>query len=605
MKTRSISFAVAFLLSVNCVAVADRELERKEILPIFRQLTSHPKKTWIPEGTIEAAHEEYRAPTETDPSEIRAEISTRIQEYRSNPNKPELTEHLQKMRLDAIPFNVRYKLGNEHTMKSSVVVRYDGEKFYWEINVDSRSDSVALPVELQGNFMAKHFDLDWNARRIFVWNGTEYTMYSLPGNHATVDSTGKISAVVNGPLTAGLIPWGYGRYTYESLTSAASSAFEKRVDGVTQIHITLENPDGSQMLLVLDPEKDFATISCLVTGRDDSVISRRYSDYSLVSGNWVPGTILVERLDGSSDRVVAYDLWNITAVTCDTPPPESFSVKYEDDAWVEYSSHVTDKPLMYRCTQMIDTNVLLAERLAYAATEGAYPQNCATASAKCAMSKLGKDVTDQQLAQLVTDLNGTTSLYSMKELMKRLGLYCRAVKTDIETLTNLTGCEAILHLPGRDHFVVLGGIDNESVWCIDLASHKFCYPTDLSFFGMDWPEGTALLISNQSIKLQGNFVEIETDEMAAVLGTGGYSCTKKIQNERVIHCDSVGGECGGWFEYWPERWGCEAAPSGSCSIDWVLRLAESPCIEDTQYPYMCNWSYPFTLYYMWACQPPW
>jgi hypothetical protein len=600
MKTRCALAAIVALLSIDSAVFADRELARTEILEIFQQLTGRPRTTWIPEGTIEATHEEYRAPTTTDPSEIRAEISRRIQEYQSNPNKRELTEHLRKMRLDAIPFNVRYELSNEYTMSSTVVVRFDGERFYWEINVDSRSDSVAPSAELDHNFMAKHFDLNLNTRRAFAWDGTEYTVYFQGGNHAIVDSTGETPCVVNGPLTAGLIPWGYGHYAYQSLASVGSSAVEKHIDGRTQVDLTLDYPDGSQTLLVLDPEKDFATISCLSPGRDNSVISKRYSDYSLVSGNWVPGTILIERFETGSDRVLAYDLWNITVVSCDTPSAESFNVEYESHAWIKYFSHVTEEPLMYRYTQMIDTDSLLAERLVYAATEGTHPQNCATVSLKYAASRLGKDVTDEQLAQLVTD-NGTASLYAMKQLVRRLGLYCRAVKTDIETLRDLTDCEAILHIPGRDHFVVLGGIDTESVWSIDLTNHKFCYPTDLSFFGMDWTEGTALIISSRPIELQGNSAEISDGQLVNVLGGDGYSCTRLIQKYHWVPCDYIGGECMGYVEIYYTLYGCELAPSGSCTSSRFLRYIQSPCIEDPYNPWNCTVTGVWTEYYMWAC----
>lgn len=601
MKTRNACLAVVVLLSIDCAALADRVLEKTEILQILQQLTSRPRTTWIPEGTIEATHEEYRAPKTTDPGEIRAEISRRIQEYQSNPNKRELTESLQKMRLDATPFSVRYELGNEYTMNSGVVVKFDGDKFYWETNVDSRSDSVVPSVELQGNFMAKYFDLNWNTRRISAWNGTEYTTYALPGNHAIVDAVGRTPHAVNGPLTAGLIPWGYGHYTYDNLASIESSAVEKGVDGELQIHLTLDNPDGSQMLLVLDREKDFATISCLGTGRDNSVISKRYSGYSLVSGNWVPGTILIERFEGSSDRVLAYDLWNITVVSCDAPAAESFNVDYETDAWIEYFSHVTDKPLMYRYTDMIDTDLLLAERLVYAATEGAYRQNCATKSLKYAVSRLGKDVTDEQLGELVTGPDETTSLYAMKEFIQGLGLYCQAVKTDIEALRGLSGCEAILHIPGKSHFVVLGGIDNESVWSIDLASHKFCYPTDLSFFEMDWTEGTALLISNQPIGPQGDSVEIDDGQLVNMLGRGGYVCGQRLQYAHIVYCEIVYGECTGYYEVWEDRWGCMAYPMGSCTLQRYLRFKEKLCIEDPGYPYSCKLEGEWIYHGMWAC----
>ncbi len=210
MKAKHILLAVALLLPISRAAFADRELDRTEILQILEELTSQPRKTWIPAGTIEATRKEYRAPKKTDVNEINSQIREKIQAYRSSPNKRELTENLQKMRLDAIPFNVCYGLSNEYTMNSTVIVRFDGDRFYLEINADSRTDSVKPNKDLAGNFMTVQFNLDWNARRISAWDGENYTTYCLPVNHAMVDSTGGTPHVVNGPLTAGFIPWGYG-----------------------------------------------------------------------------------------------------------------------------------------------------------------------------------------------------------------------------------------------------------------------------------------------------------------------------------------------------------------------------------------------------------
>ncbi|GAI38229.1 unnamed protein product, partial [marine sediment metagenome] len=262
-----------------------------------------------------------------------------------------------------------------------------------------------------------------------------------------------------------------------------------------------------EMVFVMDPQKDYAVISCSINGQGNSVVSRQYSDYQLISGNWVPTIILMERYEADSNKLLAYDLWNITTIDVNVPEADSFDVSYEDDALIEYRSYLTDEPVMYRYSDIVDTDLLLAERLAFAASEGTQPQNCATISLKYVVSQLGKDVTDSQLAQLVTEPNNNTSLYEMKQFAQDLGLFCRAVKTDIQTLRDLDGCQIILHIPSENHFVVLAGIDNEYVRTIDLASNQFYYRTDLAFFGMDWTEGTALLISNQSIELQGNFTE--------------------------------------------------------------------------------------------------
>ena len=601
MKPKHILLTVVFLFSLSYTAFADRELDRAEILQIFQELTSQPKKTWIPAGTIEATHEEYRAPKTTDVNEINNKISVKVREYQNDPDKRELTENLQKMKLDAIPFNARYKLSNEYTMSSAVTVSFDGDRFYWEINVDSRSDSVKPSKDLAGNFMTERFNLDWNARRIFAWDGEKYTTYFLPVNHAMVNSTGDAPHIINGPLTAGIIPWGYGLYTYESLSAAESSAVEKDVDGQTQIHLTLNNPDGSETVFVMDPQKDYAVISCSINGNGSSVISKQYSDYRLISGNWVPTTILLERYEAGSNSLLARDLWDITGIDGNTPEANSFNVSYEDDALIECRSYLIGEPLMYRYSNTVDTELLLADRLTFAASEGTQPQNCATISLKYVASRLGHDVSDQELAQLVSEPNEDTNLYAIKEFAESLGLYCRAVTTDIQTLKSLDGCEAILHIPWKNHFIVLGGIDSECVWSVDLAGNQFYYRTDLNFFGMDWTEGTALLISNQPIQLQGNFEEIDDAGLQDITGGAGYRCTLPLQDYFVIFCTYIGGLCEGYYEEHPKRRGCQAAASGTCNNRVLLRYKESPCIEDPYDPFNCTVTGEWTSYYIRAC----
>ena len=500
------------------------------------------------------------------------------------------------MKLDAIPFDIRYHLSNEFTMNSAVVVRFDGERFYWEINVQSRTDSVKPGKDLEDNFMTKQFDLGWNARRIFTWDGEKYTTYFLPGNHAIVDSTGKTPHVVNGPLTAGIIPWGYGYYSYENLAAAYSSAAEKYVDGQTQIHLTLNNSDGSEMVFALDPGKNYAVMSCSITKPGSLITAKQYSDYQLVSGNWVPTTILIEQYEPASKRLLASDFWHFTRISGDIPSRDSFDVEYENDALIEYRSAVTNSPLMYHHSNLVNTDLLLGERLTFAASEGTRPQNCATIAVKYAASQLGKEVTGQELASLVSEPDKTTSLYAMKQFVQSKGLYCRAVKTDIKTLKGLYGCQVILHIPGKNHFVVLAGIDREYVWCIDLANDKFYYRTDIDFFGMDWTEGTALLVSNRPI--QGNFTEIADDQLHSIIGGAGYTCTRVLQTYNVIFCDHIGGLCGGKYQEYYTRYGCEAAASGSCTGSRMIRYEESPCIEDPYEPEFCyiTWRMDVLLY---------
>jgi len=601
MKMKHFVLTILCLLPISGVAYGDRQLERSEILQILQELTSQPRKTWIAAGTIQATHEEFVAPKITDATAISTAITKGIQEYQNNPNKLELTEELQKMRLDAIPFNVRYRLSNELTMNSTVVVKYDGNRFYWEINVNSRRDSMTPNATLEDNFMTKKFDLEWNARRIFSWDGQKYTRYSLPANQAMVDTTGSIPHVVNGPLTAGIVPWGYGLYTYQNLSEAKSSATEMYINGQTQIHLTLDNSDGSEMSFVLDAGKNYTVISHSTEGLD-KVISRQYDNYQLVSGIMVPMTILIEQYDAFTNRLLATDFWNITSISGDTPSIGNFSLDYEDGALIEYRSNLTDKPALYRYSYTVDTDQLLTERLDYAASESLQAQNCATAALKYAASKFGRDLTYRQLTPMVDRTGRATSLDTMKDFAERSGLYCRAVRTDAQTLKSLSGCKAILHFPKKDHFIALEGIDDQYAWGVDLSKDKFYYRTDLNFLDMDWSEGTALLISDRPILLQGNLTEIADSQLSSISGGSGYSCTYLLQEYNIIFCSNpMVGYCLGYYEGYVTRYGCEPAESGSCVEERLVRSAESPCIVDPYNPFGCYITCEWTFYYMRAC----
>jgi len=602
MKTKNIIFATILLVSISSNAFADRVLERAEILQIFQQLTSQSRGTWIPAGTIEATHQEYKAPKITDMNEIDSRICEKNKEYLSSPDKPEITEELQKMKLDAIPFNIRYELSNEYTMTSTEIVRFDGNRFYWEINVDSRTDSIKPGKDLADNFMTEQFNVSWNSRRIFAWDGEKYTTYCPSVNNAMVDSIGNIPHAVGGSLTAGFIPWGRGYCEYNSLVNSESSAVEKNIDGQMQVHLTVNNADGSQMLFVMDPGKGYAVISSSVRSISDSITSAQYSNHRFVLGNWVPTKILIEKFEAGSSRLIAHDLWNITSIDANVPEGRSFEVEYQNDTLIEHHSVVADKSLIYHRSEVIDTDLLLAKKLAIAATEDTRNLNCATIAMEYTFGQLGRDVSEQQLAQLVSEPDKTTSLYAMKQFAEGQGFYCRTVRTDTQTLRSLAGCHVILHIPYQKHFVVLDAIDDKYVWTIDLASNKFYYRTDISFFDMDWTEGTALLISNQPIELQGNFTELNDTELRNIVGAAGYTCTRLLQEYGEIFCEQpVLGACGGYYYIYWERWGCAAAASGSCSSSIMERMRKAPCIEDPYDPYACDVSMPWTIYYMRAC----
>jgi len=593
MKARILLRIAVLSLCLPAVSLGQRTLPSDEILLIFQHLTGQPRTTWIPAGTIQAAHRQYSAPKVTDAARVRDEIDRQIKEYQSASDKPELTEELQKMRLDAIPFNVRFKLANEYTMDSQVTVRYDGQRFYWEIDVDSRQDSVTPDSALVGNVMTEHFDSSFNQRRVFVWDGEKYATYTASGKCATVDAAGRFLHPVNGPLTAGLIPWGQGRLTYASLSAATASATELDLGGVTQIQMSLTWADGWSMSVTVDPSRDYAVTACTLPGGSNSLCSNVYSDYRQVAGGWVPSAISLERRDALTGRLLSSDQWNLTTIDGRVPTPDKFVVDYEADTLVQYDSPVTDEPSTYLYSYSADTDRLLADRLAYAAGQGRQRQNCGTAAIGHVASRLGKSVSSSALESLVGP-DGRTTLYAMKQLAQSLGLQCRAVQTDLAGLQNLSGAMAILHIPGKNHFVVLDSIDDRRVHIIDLSNSRFYYSESADFFPMEWSQGVALLISTGAIA--GQYNSLDDAALAAITGTSGYACTKVAQIEHWYGCSEP---CDGYYMYYWKRYGCQSAESGTCYNRALIRYQESLCIDDPVW--QCTITGEWIYHYMLAC----
>jgi hypothetical protein len=599
-KKISILAVMVILVFSNRLLYGDKQLETSETLRIFQKLTSQSRLRWLSTGTIRANHKEYKAPKVVNSDETNKKVAKAVEQYLNDTNKRELTDELQKMKLDAIPFNTRYELLNEYTMDSETIVKIDGEKFYWEINTTSRVDLIK-PDDLTGqNFMAKYFDMNWNKRRIFVWDGQRYTTYFLPGNHAIIDSTGTQPHKVNGPLTAGIIPWGYGRYSYESLAESSYTGVEKYADGKKEIELTVKSSDGFFMTLILDSEKDYAVKSCAMGGLKGIAVHREFSDYRLISGSWVPCNILLEQYEADSGRLLTKDEWIITEIDGNTPSPDSFTIQYQSGALIENFCPLDDRPQTSYYSGTADYESLLGERLNFVANNG-YSQNCATAALKHTLSRLGKNLTSQELEELVNKTDGKTTLHALKTFAEKSGFFCKAVKTNVETLKKLNGTEVILHIPGKKHFVVLDKIDSDYVWTIDLASNKFFIRTDISFFDTDWSEGVALLISSKPIELQGSFTQINDNELKDIVGSAGYSCTRLLQGYNVIFCTYVMEECLGMYQEYYTRYGCQSSSSGSCSSSSMIRYKESPCIDDPYNLEQCDITGVWTCYYMRAC----
>jgi hypothetical protein len=557
MKMMHRLFTVLTLLYVSGLVVAERQLERDEILQMFRVLTDQPRDTWIQKGVIRAEHLEYKASTEL-------------------------------------------------IIDSTVTIRYDGNRFYWEINIDSCS----AEQEISERVSRDRIDLERNARRVFIWDGQKYTMYFRPGNHVIVtEDTSDMPVLVNGPLTAGLVPWGIGVYTYERLSAAQVSAVERQEGGRDEIRLTINMSGMPQMTMVLDPGKNYAVLSNNMTYAGQSFTLKTCSDYRLISDRWVPGTMEIEKYDDSkpSPTLIAYDSWRITSIDAGIADAAPFSVDYESNAFVEHYTDMSKKPLSYYCSPEVDTESLHRKRIEIAASQKTETQNCATAAVKYVASKLGKDVTQQQLAALVNANNRTTNLHAVKELVSGMNLNCLAVRTDVQTLANLTDCCAILHLPGEKHFVVLDHVDDVSVWLIDLDRDRFYFPVRRDAFKLDWPVGTALVVSRQSIQLQSGMKEIGDDDLKRIVGAdsfGTYSCTQLLQDATTVFCsETVSGFCQGRYRQYFKRYGCELAEQGgSCYGSALVGSIWCSCVENMAWPGECASDGVFYEQVIRACQ---
>ncbi|MHC4216247.1 MAG: cysteine peptidase family C39 domain-containing protein, partial [Planctomycetota bacterium] len=221
--------------------------------------------------------------------------------------------------------------------------------------------------------------------------------------------------------------------------------------------------------------------------------------------------------------------------------------------------------------------------------------------------QLGKNVEDPNLAQLVNESSKDTSLYELRRFARELGLHCLAVKTDIQTLRNVQDGQVILHLPKAEHYVVLDHVDEEYVWAIDLDGNKFYYRTRLSAFSLDWSEGTALLVSNGPLNVEGTFIEVNDQEQRNIVGSAGggfgtYSCTDTIQEKGRIHCEPPIVFCNSVYEIIYKRYSCQLDPEGGyCTGEPMIGSIRCICIDDPYNLGACKGSGEWYSRYIRAC----
>jgi hypothetical protein len=534
---------ILLILATLCAhGAAQRMLDAREVADVLRVLTREPVTTWISSGVMRARHLEYRAET-------------------------------------------------DQIIESDVTVRCDGDRFYWEINIDSsHGGQDAKQRPLPGAI-----DVQQNRDRIYVWDGSKYTIYFKSGNQVIVyEDASRLPVTVNGPLTAGLIPWGVGAFTYDALSGGHVSAIETQRGGRTVVELMVQPNDTLRMDFVLDRQKDYAVLAGTVRSVGRSILVRTCDGHRLIGGRWLPSTVDVELYDDSQTpaQLISFDHWDFQSVSTDRPAASAFRVPLEAGVRIEEYTRLSDKPLTWYTRPQADTEMLRQKRLEIVAAGGAQSSNCAIVAARYVLSRAGKQMTQQQKTLLAGSGSGP-SLHDVKAVLTGAGLNCRAVRTDLDGLRKVKDCSVILHLPNRKHFVILDHIEQQRVWLIDLDHDRFYFPMDLDQLHLEWLDGTALLVSQKALTEAEALPVIGDTQLKKMIGAdsfGTYSCNQLIQDHHVVYCFPVPeAACGGQYRQYFARWACGLDHAGgTCTSQGLASFIGYNCLENPYYPGRCS-----------------
>lgn len=523
------------------------ELSSAEINTIFQQLCQTPVQGWIQEGSIEAVHESFDAVT-----------------------------------------------GEKKQSHESVDT--DGSRFVWRIHLDSADSG-----EQSDSNKSKEF-LRGNKERVFVWDGQAYTLYFKSGKQAITYESPEIPVRVNGPLTAGIVPWGHGIFTLESLTKAQVSATQIQTDEGQRIEMAIQVEKSPEIRIVMQPEKNYALCSFTLLHPNLSKTVQTYGNYSLENGRWVPMNILIEHFDHG--QLSSSDSWGFVALKSQAVEKGVFAPSFEEKTLVEYHTPVLEKPVLYRHSSRANTKLLLDKRVEAGLKKGLVKQNCGTVAVGYILEKLGFESTEQELTSLVDDISNDTSLYQIQQVFQQKGLSCDAVTTKIPALSKLNNCQILLHFPNKQHFVVLDRIDDQTVWVIDLDRQTFYRTLTLDDFKQEWA-GIALIVSGEPLQLGFDYIPVPGDVLRKIKGAADYSCSELIQDYEVILCpEMILGTCGGRYYMYYQRYACvHDSGGGFCAGTNVVGHVYTPCVEDWYYPGTCDILGEWRVRYMRACEP--
>ena len=542
---------------------ADRLMDPNETETLIRRLTDNPRECWLTQGMIQARHMDYN-------------------EY------------------------------DESIRETTETVYRDGARFRLETHLEdglltADSDQSRVQQQFQQDFKL-------NRDRIYVWDGLKYVQYYQSANYAVIETdTDQIPPVLCGPVTAGIIPWGCGDFTFLVISSQDPICRIMQQDNQDIILLTYQSNIISletQISFVLDPARDYAVLSYSIEN-DQALLRQTYNDYLQVDNHWIPSKVLIERFDKRSGtpQLISYEDWQFENVDPTVPAEEMFSVTFKNGTMVELQADSELKTFLYNASDRVDITKILEDKIALLQAPDPDAVNCATAAIQHVAKRFSKNIQPSELAELVSEDTKKTALSDMKETLEEAGLTCMAIETDLETLEQIPDCTKVLYLTLSRHYVILEHIDADGIWVIDLTDRKFYAKRTIEEFMQEWSSGVALLVSNGPINppLDADFRYLEPDETARIHGGGDfgkYSCTDKIQTNYHIRCPEPIGEflCHGGYYIFYERYGCiEDENGGTCTGDRMPSYDLYHCLNDPYRQGNCWLSITKITRYVRAC----
>lgn len=555
-------YYLLFVVLLVTGAVADRLMDPNETESLLTQLTETPRQYWLSQGMIQAQHLEY--------------------------------------------------YGYENKIRqASETIYHDGSRVRMDVILADEQSTEATLAGSAAHQINQDFKL--NKSRIFIWDGQKHVQYYKSADYAIVSMNQQTTPDLCGPLTAGIVPWGHGDFSYLVLMSHSPKVHEQYSNGQQHYVLTYTNTatmPEMNVTFVLDPSKANAVLSYSIEN-DLALLRQTYEDYLLVDGQWVPSKVLIERFDKRSGtpKLLSYEDWQFDVIDAVTPAEELFSIQYKNGTTVELHPASGIKTFLYEASDRIDTSTVLADKIGLL-SENQKSVNCATAAIEHVGKRFSKELNLRDMTGMISEDTQKTSLYDMKKTFEGAGLECMAVTTDLETLGKIDNCAIILHLGISNHYVIVDHFDPDGAWIIDLTNRQFIFKQKIDTLMQEWNSGTALLVSDAPITppLDSTFQYLEADEMTHILGGdfGSYSCTDLLQTEEQIMCsDPIGNIiCYGAYYAFSERYGCEQNDDGgTCVGKKMVAYVYTPCSnKTTSQSGICTHTADSTSRFMRACK---